>query len=73
MEATENYPVMDSEVLVTTTCSMLGMVEPASTSPIAPMSVATGVSNSSRSLNPKSGLVKSAKGWLGQTKDLKKD
>ena len=27
VEATENYPVMDSEVPVTTTCSILGMVE----------------------------------------------
>ena len=27
VEATENYPVMNSEVPVTTTCSILGMVE----------------------------------------------
>ena len=31
VEATENYPVMDSEEPVTTTCSMLGMVESTST------------------------------------------
>ena len=72
VEATENYPVMDSEVPVTTTCSILGMVESTSTSPIAAMSVDTGACNSSRSLSPKSQSCEKCKRLVWTNRRLKR-
>lgn len=73
VEATQNYPVMDSEVPVTTTCSILGMVESTSTSPIAATVCLLSLVHVTPQghLVQRAGLVKSTKGWLGQTKDLK--